>query len=201
MRNHKFKFIITSSILFLSSLCCFNFLAPNLGEIISADALSNTVINTNTVEESRQYSYTGSNTGNIPFSIFTTAPSATEGEYIVTDYLPTFTPTTSGTNTYYYSMDEDSVPYIVLSSTTPDDLFSKTLFFKFNDQNGATTSTTSEIVNMYVQGSVKTANLSDEILLYCPINQNTASHPANRRVGGFSFILLFGWQVMIDFIP
>lgn len=176
MRNHKFKFIITSSILFLSSLCCFNFLAPNLGEIISADALSNTVINTNTVEESRQYSYTGSNTGNIPFSIFTTAPSPTEGEFIITDYLPTFTATTSGTNTYYYSMNEDSVPYIVLSSTTPDDLFSKTLFFKFNDQNGATTSSTSEIVNMYVQGSVKTANLSDEIMLYCPINQNTASN-------------------------
>ncbi|NCB48419.1 MAG: hypothetical protein EOM55_02165 [Clostridia bacterium] len=176
MRNHKFKSIITSSILFLLSFCCFYFVAPNASEVISANAFSNSVTNTGITEDSKQYSYTNSSTGNIPFSLFTSAPSATNNEYIITDYLPTFTATTSTNNTYYYSMNDDTVPYIVLSSSSPDDLLYKTLFFRFNDANGATTSTTAQINSIAVQGTVRTASSDDEISLYCPTDQTTSTN-------------------------
>jgi len=176
MRNHKFKFIITSSVLFLCSLFCFYFTASKASELSCASALSDSVTNTNTTEESKQYSYTNSLTGSIPFSIFTSAPSTTAGEYIITDYVPTFTASTSTNNTLYYSMDDDSVPYIVLSSTSPDELLNKTLFFNFNDELGETSSTTAEIRSIAVQSTVRTASSSSEISLYCPTDQTDSTN-------------------------
>jgi hypothetical protein len=176
MNNSRFKVLIACAVMLLATVCGFYFV--DFGEISTGivNASYSTSTSNNENVESNQFSYTNSSTGVIPFSLFTSTPDVTSDEYVITDYTPTFTASTSSNNTLYYSMDDDSVPYIMLSSSTPEELLNKTLYFNFNDINGATTSTTAEITRMSVQGSVLTASSQDAISIYCPTNSTNATN-------------------------
>ncbi len=167
MKIQKFKLVITSGIFLLCSVFCLAFSLSATPALNFAVAQSATVTNTSALEESKSHSYTNSTTGTIPFSLFTTTPSATTGEFLITDYKPTFTTRTGTQNKIYYSMNTNTMPYIVLSSTRPDEFYNKTLFFKFNDQTGVTASNPAKISAINVQGAVRTANSINEIFLSC----------------------------------
>lgn len=84
--------------------------------------------------------------GNIPFSLYTTR-FYNPGSYDIVDYMPTFNKTINeSSKTVLYEIEEDSVPYILLSSkkgeegTTIERLYHTTLHFKFNDSDVAVSS-------------------------------------------------------------
>lgn len=114
--------------------------------------------------------------GNIPFSLFTSVEYAENAGFSITDYYPEFE-TRVENNTYYYTMTQDSAPYILLSSKagdTPDDilstLYSSTVHFKFNDINAKTDSsinygTISDLGQIQMEVSVLNSPTEEPILL------------------------------------
>jgi len=91
-------------------------------------------------DKANNFMYTGEEGGNIPFSLFIS--KADNGQKYITDYYPTFTSSTTGqneTSIYYYTMDESSRPYFLLSSNKDQaGTYNSTVFLKFNDPDGKT---------------------------------------------------------------
>ena len=96
-----------------------------------------------TFNEITETNHDGANTpsyteeGNIPFSLYTTK-AVGSSNYAITEYYSTYsssisTDSVSAKTIYYYSIEENSIPYIMLSSNSEDDFYDKTLVFKFND--------------------------------------------------------------------
>ncbi|MBQ3213840.1 MAG: hypothetical protein IJB10_02400 [Clostridia bacterium] len=142
MKNFKFKSIIFS-LLILLSICSFFIFAQTVSpeEVRTSASYTkgNTIIK-NTESVSNEFMYTGEEGGSIPFSLFISTKQ--ESQYAITNYIPTFTETTetdSAKSIYYYTMEESSRPYLLLSSNSDGSaLYNSTVFFKFNDSDGKT---------------------------------------------------------------
>lgn len=114
--------------------------------------------------------------GYIPFSLFTSVEYAGDAGFSITDYYPEFE-TSVRDNTYYYTMTEDSVPYILLSSKSGNEandilttLYSSTLHFRFNDLNAKTDpginyGKISELGHMQMSVTVRNSPTDDPIVL------------------------------------
>lgn len=148
MKNSKFKHFIFALILvfFGISMC----LVSNTN---NKQSLNNVAyaFTTNTISSSGRNGadnplYTEE--GNIPFSLYTTRDLGA-GSYEIIEYFGTYsssTTTESGAGTiYHYTIDQNSIPYIMLSSkkeAEKNHFYDQTLVFKFNDADFAEGSTT-----------------------------------------------------------
>ena len=96
---------------------------------------------TKEVNSASNAQYTPEEAGNIPFSLFTSKKELSGSSYTIVDYFPdSFTYSTQGqgvTAIHNYTIDEDSIPYIMLSSNSDDHVssYNTTVYFKFNDQS------------------------------------------------------------------
>lgn len=99
---------------------------------------------TSNTNESTNFSYVGTNGGNIPFSLFTSVKNA-DDTYEITDYYPEFEESFDSQSGYTYKMRSSSVPYFLLSSKsglddggseTLNTPYNTTVNFRFNDPNG-----------------------------------------------------------------
>ena len=142
MKNSKLKNFLLAIILVLSSfsLCLISY--PDNNEQGCPNTLAYTFTTTTESNGSANVttpSYTQE--GNIPFALFTSGKNAFSDNYNITQYHSTYTSRTS-TDTenaktiYYYTIDEESIPYIWLSSNPEHtDLYNLDIYFKFNDPN------------------------------------------------------------------
>lgn len=119
--------------------------------------------------------------GKIPFSIYTAESNF--GVYSIVDYLPTFTKTTNQTNTSIYEINDNAVPYILLSSSyvgTLDSFYNTSLFFRFNDHNFNKDSSYGMIAdtNINVKAKIKTFSTLEEIELETNIDDSSSRDDA-----------------------
>lgn len=154
--------------------------------------------------------------GNIPFSLYTTKTN-NENNFNITEYFSTYSASTSlgatdAKTIYYYSIEESSIPYIMLSSNSEDtERYNKTVVFKFNDLNFESSSSGYVIPNeagflsvdatingdqIYVDKIVSTATNNSSIVfelnLQSLIDESTASNNSNAKcpllIDGVNFL-------------
>lgn len=143
MKSFKIKNFVLFTFVIALSFFCIN-LFPNG---VNIEQIESYALFTTSEKEKNQNGantplYTPEEAGSIPFSLFTSKciDAGTPQKYLITDYYPeNFVYSTQGegeTAIHNYSMQSDSVPYIMLSSNENDDmLYGTTIFFKFNDQD------------------------------------------------------------------
>ena len=144
MKNFKFKSVLFAILTLFCITSFFMFAQPaqtNDIEVNAASCKLGSSMKKSNELASNEFLYTGEEGGNIPFSLFITKPVTGTTEYEITNYIPTFTSEVkneSAKSIYYYTMEEESRPYILLSSdhTTANKAYNTSVVFKFNDLDG-----------------------------------------------------------------
>lgn len=145
MKNSKLK-VVVFCLLFFVTTCCFFFSSTKEENSVNNDDRVMASYTTGDTYYSNTETSQGSTLieeGNIPFSLFTSVEYAGEEGFSITDYYPEFTQSTEN-GVFKYTMNEDSAPYILLSSKPGEfgdilnTLYSTTLHFNFNDPNAKT---------------------------------------------------------------
>ena len=141
MKNFNLKSVLFS-ILAILTVCSFFLLAQPISpeQIFSNASVTKTNAVLKDVEKSDHFLKTSEECGEIPFSLFTSKKTTDSSQFEITNYIPTFTYTSSNesaTNINYYTMDEDARPYFLLSSNPGDtEEYCTSVVFKFNDPDG-----------------------------------------------------------------
>lgn len=140
MKTFKIKNFVLIALIALCFFCISLYSSNPQQEAMKGYALFTTSNIEKDINGANTPSYTPEEAGSIPFSLYTSKCTESSGTYIITDYFPNaFTYSTQGegeTAIHHYSINDDSIPYIMLSSNEEHTAsYNTTVFFKFNDKD------------------------------------------------------------------